>query len=131
MKNAPCRPPRFSVMVFVASIALLSCVPSAVRRADVIRSSIMENLFSTEYLAFGADPRSVNTIRNATSEGDIPSLILLLGDSSRTVARVAKYVLVSYDETAVPYLNQVIADNAPESPEARATLELIRKRTTD
>ncbi|HEX9615708.1 MAG TPA: hypothetical protein VGA55_09370 [Bacteroidota bacterium] len=131
MKNAPCRPPRFSVMILAASITLLSCVPSTVRRADEIRSSIMENLFSTERLAFGADPRSVNAVRKATNAEDIPSLILLLGDSSQTVARVAKYVLVGYDETAVPYLNRAIAENAPVTPAARETLELIRKRSPD
>lgn len=128
------RPPRpakkfwFFVFVFTA-ILTNGCASTSARRADEIRSSIQNNLFSTEHLAFGADPRSVNAIRTMTTEADIPSLVSLLTDPNLAVVRVAQYVLVSYDEKAMPYLEA--AANGSSSPGiVEETMEMIRNRKT-
>ena len=89
----------------------------------------MGNLFSTEHLAFGADPRSVNAIRAMTTENDIPFLITLLADTSTEVVRVSQYVLISYEEKAIPLL-QAVNGSSPSGPIARETMEMIRNRKT-
>lgn len=123
-----CRPPRRTGRVILA-LLLLGCTSSSVYRANQLKARIQENLFSTEHLAFGADPRSVSAVRSLTTEEDLPTLISLLSDTSHVVVRVSQYVIISYGEKAVPHLENH-AENKAGNGIINETLEMIRKRNT-
>jgi hypothetical protein len=127
------RPPRPAKKIFLLLFlfsALLAdgCASSAAQRTREIRTQIQNNLFSTEHLAFGADPRSVNAIRAVTTDADIPSLVTLLTDPNPAVVRVAQYVLIGFEEKAIPHLE--IAANGSSNTIAHETIEMIRNRKT-
>lgn len=132
MRLFPYRPPRsgnqrFCVLLLI--LLALGCASSSVYRTDELRAHIRSNFFSTEHLAFGADPRSVNAVRSLTSENDIPILVSLLSDSSTAVVRIAQYVLVSYEEKSLPHLEDA-ANGSQSSDIARETIAMIRNRKT-
>jgi hypothetical protein len=127
------RPPRpakkiFHIVFLFSAVLADGCASSSVQRTNEIRTQIQNNLFSTEHLAFGADPRSVNAVRAMTTEADIPSLAALLGDPNPSVVRVAQYVLVSYEEKAIPHLEMI--GNGSASTVVSETIEMIRNRKT-
>ena len=116
--------------LFLSSALLADgCASSSAQRTNEIRTQIRNNLFSTEHLAFGADPRSVNAIRAMTTEADLPSLVALLTDPNLAVVRVAQYVLISYEEKAIPHLENAIIGSS-SSNIAHETIEMIRNRKT-
>lgn len=128
----PCRPPRSGNLKFFWFLVILlatGCATSSVYRTDELRSHIRNNLFSTEHLAFGADPRSVNAVRSIATEKDIPLLVTLLSDSSTVVVRIAQYVLVSYEEKSLPHL-ELAVNEQQSSGVAQETIAMIRNRKT-
>ncbi len=126
----PRRPPRLGnqrLRLWLLILLVTGCATSSVYRTQELRSHIRNNLFSTEHLAFGADPRAVNALRSITTETDIPFLVSLLSDSSTAVARIAQYTLVSYDEKSLPHLERA-ANESPSSGVIQETIAMIRNR---
>ncbi|MBI4418638.1 MAG: hypothetical protein HY563_07665 [Ignavibacteriales bacterium] len=111
-------------------VALSACAPTIAQREASLRSIIEENLFSTEHLAFGADPRSVSAVRSQTKENDIPLLIRLLSDPNPSIVRVSQYVIVSYNSVAIPYLTGALSGSTGTNPLIRETIGMIEKRKT-
>ncbi len=127
----PPRPARNILFVLFLFLILLAdgCASSSAPDTSAIRTRIQNNLFSTEHLAFGADPRSVNAIRAVTTETDIPSLVAILTDTNLAVVRVAQYVLISYEEKAIPCLESA-ANGSSSNHIFHETIEMIRNRKT-
>lgn len=120
----------FALQFFFVLLILHACTPSQTQRTESLRSFILENLYSTEHLAFGADPRSVNVVRARTTEKDIPALIALLSDPALAIVRIAQQVLVTYNDTALPHLTSAL-DQHPEAARViQETVEMIEKRKT-
>jgi hypothetical protein len=111
-------------------LLLLGCSSSSVYRTEELRTHIQRNLFSTEHLAFGADPRSVQAIRSLTTEEDIPALLPLLSDTNPAIVRVTQYVLVSYEDKALPHLEELLTSPIDSTSIAFLTTEMIRNRRT-
>jgi|GEM_PF-6740741 len=128
------RPPRigklFRLQAFSFILILQACVPSQAQRTESLRAFIRENLYSTEHLAFGADPRAVNAARSRTTEKDIPVLITLLSDPTVAIVRVAQQVLVTYNDTALPHLTAALDQHPAAAPVLQETIEMIQKRKT-
>ncbi|GJQ19674.1 MAG: hypothetical protein HBSIN02_00290 [Bacteroidia bacterium] len=124
------RPPRMKPhLVFLfGSLLLSACSTSPSQRADSLRSFIEQNLYSTEHLAFGADPRAVHAVRSRTTESDIPTLILLLSDHRTAIVRVAQHVLVSYNDAALHHLTEMLARSQGNAPVIEETITMIQKR---
>lgn len=113
----------FGVLLFLSA-----CSSSSTQQADSLRSFIEQNLFSTEHLAFGADPRAVHAVRSRTTESDIPALALLLSDEQEAIVRVAQSVLVSYNSAALPHLTKMLAGSPQNAPVIEETIAMIEKR---
>lgn len=124
------RPPRMKLhlAVLFGSLLLGACSTTSMQRADSLRSFIEQNLYSTEHLAFGADPRSVHAVRSRTTESDIPALVHLLSDHRTAIVRVAQHVLVSYNDAALPHLTEMLAGSQENAPVIEETIAMIQKR---
>ncbi|MEP0823272.1 MAG: hypothetical protein HRF44_10535, partial [Ignavibacterium sp.] len=74
--------------------------------------------------------RAVNAARSRTTEKDIPVLITLLSDPTVAIVRVAQQVLVTYNDTALPYLTAALDQHPAAAPVLQETIEMIQKRKT-
>ncbi len=123
---------RLVVALQVGVLVLTACGrapdpgPSATAEAR-IRYVIDGNLhFSLHCWCRAADPSTVQAVRAALSEKDLPALVKLLEDPSEPVADAAVGTLVTFGSSAVPLLDA--ASRGPDPARGRATraLSLIR-----